>query len=95
LSEELKSEKVQFLFVSLDFRKNLESGVIPFIKSRGIRDRVVMLHDPDADQWIPQVSQEWSGAIPATLVFKGERRAFYEKMLHYDELKTIIQSFNQ
>ncbi len=95
LSEELQGEKVKFVFISLDFRKNLESGIIPFIQSKGIKDTVVLLHDPNADKWISAVSETWSGAIPATLVFNQNKRAFYEKMLHYEELSSIVQSFIQ
>lgn len=93
LKDELNSEKVRFLFVSLDFRRNLESQVVPFIKSRGMEDLVSVLHDPDANAWIPQVYPDWSGAIPATLIYRDEKRAFYEKKLHYEELKSIVESF--
>jgi thiol-disulfide isomerase/thioredoxin len=94
LSRELASEKVIFLYVSLDFRKNLEKGVIPFIRSREMFDNVLLLHDPDADHWIPQVDELWTGAIPATLIYRGNIRQFYEKTLNYEELKSIINSFN-
>lgn len=93
VSREMKHENVRFLYVSLDFRKNLEKGVVPFIRTRGIEDQVVMLNDPDANSWIGQVDAEWSGAIPATLIFRGNKREFHEKMLTYDELKSIVQSF--
>jgi thiol-disulfide isomerase/thioredoxin len=93
LAKEMDNEDVRFLFVSLDFRKNLEKGVVPFIRTRGIEDQVVMLNDPDANSWIGQVNAEWSGAIPATLIYRGNKREFHEKMLTYDELKSIVQSF--
>lgn len=94
LSQELAGEKVTFLFVSLDFRKNLEKGVIPFIRSREMGNNVLLLHDPDADHWIPQVDQLWTGAIPATLIYRGNIRQFYEKTLSYEDLKSIIYSLN-
>jgi len=93
LSEELDGKKIRFIYVSLDFRRNLESGVIPFIKARGMKEGVVMLHDPDADKWIGQVSEAWSGAIPATLVIRGDKKEFFESKLHYTELKSIVQLF--
>jgi thiol-disulfide isomerase/thioredoxin len=94
LSRELAGENVIFLFVSLDFRKNLEKGVIPFIQSKEMNSNVLLLHDPDADQWIPQVNAQWTGAIPATLIYRGDDRKFFEKTLSYEELKSIIYSLN-
>ncbi len=91
-AEELKGQPVRFVYVSLDFRKNLESGVIPFVRNRGMNGSVVLLHDPDADRWIGQVDSGWSGAIPATLFVSGERRIFREKALTKDELIQIIHS---
>jgi thiol-disulfide isomerase/thioredoxin len=93
LAYELERKGVKFLFVSLDFRKNLEKGVISFVKENGMEGRTVLLHDPDANSWIDQVDPSWSGAIPATLVFKGDSRKFFENKLSYHELKTIINSF--
>lgn len=93
LAEELKEQNIQFIFVNLDFRKNLEKGVIPFVKEKGIADKVIVLSDPDANSWIGQVDPTWSGAIPATLVYRGDERKFHEGVLNYEELKVIIHSF--
>lgn len=92
LSREMSGEKVTFVFVSLDFRKNLESGVIPFIRERGMDKNVVMLNDPDANRWISRVDPSWSGAIPATLVYRNGKKEFFEKKLSYEELKSIVES---
>ena len=91
-SNEMKGEKVKFIYVSLDFRRNLEKGLIPFIKSKGFPDNVVMLSDPNANSWIDQVDPTWSGAIPATLIYRNDKKAFYEKSLSYEDLKTNVQS---
>ena len=91
-SNEMKGGKVKFLYVSLDFRKNLEKGLIPYIKSKGFPDNVVMLSDPNANSWIDQVDPTWSGAIPATLIYRNDKKAFYEKSLSYEDLKTNVQS---
>jgi thiol-disulfide isomerase/thioredoxin len=93
ISNEMKGNKVKFLYVSLDFRKNLETALIPFIKSKGFPDNVVMLSDPDANSWIDQVDPSWSGAIPATLIYRNDRRAFFEMSLSYEDLNSNIQSF--
>jgi thiol-disulfide isomerase/thioredoxin len=95
LLEEMKEENVVFLFVSLDFRRNLEKGVVNFVKEHGLENKVVLLNDPDANKWIGQVDPSWSGAIPATLIYKGTERKFHEQMLGYEDLKSIVQSFQK
>ena len=93
LAGEMEGQQVEFLFVSLDFRKSLEKNVIHFVREHGMENRTVMLNDPDANRWISQVDPSWSGAIPATLVYKGDNREFREAQLTYEELKDIIHSF--
>ncbi len=90
-SEKYQNKKVKFLFVSLDFPKNLESQVIPFIRKRKIKDKVILLDDPDANSWINQVDSSWSGAIPATLVYRGNKRSFVEGSIDYEELIKMIE----
>ncbi len=93
LAGELSDQKVRFVFVSLDFRRNLEKSVIPFMRERGMTRNVVLLSDPDANSWIDQVEPNWSGAIPATYIYRNERIAFYEAALTYEELNSIVKSF--
>lgn len=93
LASELEGQDVEFLFVSLDFRKNLEKNVISFIREHGMEGRTILLSDPDADRWISEVDPSWSGAIPATLVFNEGKREFHESQLSYEKLKSILHSF--
>jgi thiol-disulfide isomerase/thioredoxin len=83
-------KKVKVLLVSLDFVKQIESRLIPFIEKNKLTPEVVVLNDPDANAWINKVSPDWSGALPATLFFNRNFRAFYEKSFEYEELETII-----
>ena len=95
LMQEMEGQPVEFVFVSLDFRKNLEKGVVSFIREHGMVDKTLMMNDPDANSWIGQVDPSWSGAIPATLVLRGEKREFYESQLSYRALKSIINSIKK
>lgn len=92
-AKEFAGKPLKIVLVSLDFKSAIETRVVPFINKHGIRSRVVVLNDPDANNWIYKVSPAWSGAIPATLVVKGDKREFYEKAFTYDELKAVIHKF--
>lgn len=93
LHEEYKDEKVKVLLVSLDMHKMVEGKLLPFIKEKNLQSDVVLLRDPDADAWIPKVDSTWSGAIPATVIYKGGKRNFFEKAFTYEELVKEVNNF--
>lgn len=96
LSVAYKNEKVKVILVSLDFSEKLEGVVKPFLKKKGISSEVILLDDPDANAWIEKVDKSWSGAIPATVIYKKSKRAFYERSFTYDELKeAFLKIHNQ
>jgi thiol-disulfide isomerase/thioredoxin len=92
LGEKYAKDRVKVIFVSLDFPDRLESQVVPFIEKNNIRSEVVLLDDDDANSWIPKVSDQWQGAIPATLMFSNVKRAFYERSFTFEELEKEVQS---
>lgn len=97
INSEYADRKVKVILVSLDFKSQIETGVIPFIIKRELQSKVIVLSDPDANTWIDKVSKSWTGAIPATLFVKGksDRKEFYEKQFTYDELKNIMDKFDE
>lgn len=93
LNTKYKHMKVEVLLVSLDFPKKYDSQLKPFIKKNRLQSKVVALDDSDSNSWIPQIDPDWSGAIPATLIFNKDERAFYEQSFTYEELETELQKF--
>ncbi len=92
INEQYKGQKVKVVLASLDFPDKVEKQVIPFIKKYDLKSEVVLLDDPDANSWIPKVSEEWSGAIPATVILNRQERKFYERSFTYEELETELTS---
>ena len=86
-------KKVEVILVSLDFPKKYESHLKPFINDKKLKSKVVALNDSDSNSWIKKVSEEWTGAIPATLIFNKDKRQFYEKTFTYDELENEVKLF--
>lgn len=93
LNATYKNRNVEVLLVSLDFPKKYDSHLKPFIKKNGLKSKVVALNDADSNTWIPQVSPDWSGAIPATLIFNKDKRQFYEHSFTYEELEHELKQF--
>ena len=93
LSEEYKKDNVEVLFVSLDFPHLYDSKLKPFIKDKNIKSKVVALNDVDMNTWIPKVDENWSGSIPATIIYKNDTSKFYEQSFTYESLETEIKQF--
>ena len=93
LDKEYENKKVEVVLVSLDFPKQFDSRLKPFVNKHQLRSELYALNDMDSNYWIPKVSENWSGALPATLIYNKDRRQFYEKSFYYDELETEIEKF--
>ncbi len=90
--EEYRDKKFRMILVSLDMPAKYEDQLLPFIEEHGLKPEVIHLAEVNANNWIDRVEPSWSGAIPATLIYKGNDRSFYERKLDYQELKQIVES---
>lgn len=93
--EKLNSEnkQVKVVLVSLDFKDQFESKLVPFLKKKSIKSDVVLLTDKDYNSWLPKVDNEWSGSIPATLIIKNGKKTFAERVFSdYEELNQFVNS---
>ena len=91
--EKLNSEnkKVKVVLVSLDFKDQYESKLLPFVKKKSIQSEVVLLTDKDYNTWLPLVDKDWSGSIPATLIIKDGKKYFAERVFSdYNELNDYV-----
>lgn len=89
-------KKVNVVLVSLDFKEQIETKLIPFIKDKQLKSTLIAFTDSDMNSWIPKIAEEWSGAIPATLVYKNSKRAFYEQSFDsFDDLNNILKPFTK
>lgn len=88
-----KDNDVEVILVSLDFPHQYESKLKPFIKERDLKSKIVVLDDVDSNSWIPKVNKDWSGSIPATIIYKDNKRQFYEQSFTYNELEEALKEF--
>ncbi len=97
LTKEYKDKKVKVILVSCDFKKQLDSRVIPFINEKNIQSTVVFMNETDPNTWIERVDSKFSGAIPATLIINGKKdfRFFKEGETNYEELESIVKPLTQ
>lgn len=93
LNAKYNDADVEVMLVSLDFPKHLETKLIPFIEKNDLKSEVILLDDVDANTWIPKVDKNWSGSIPATIIYNKNKRIFYERSFDFQELETELQQF--
>ena len=86
-------EDVEVLLVSLDFPKHKESRLLPFIKKNKLQSKVVLLDDADENYWINDINSDWSGALPATLIYTQKQRGFYEQSFTAPKLDELLKLF--
>ncbi|CAI8364495.1 MAG: Thiol-disulfide oxidoreductase ResA [Polaribacter sejongensis] len=93
INKEYATKNVTVILVSLDFPKQVAKRLIPFINKKKLQSKVVLLNDINEDFWIKAIDSTWSGAIPATIIYNGKDRKFYEQSFDYDQLETELQPF--
>ncbi|MAE81904.1 MAG: thiol-disulfide oxidoreductase [Flammeovirgaceae bacterium] len=93
--EEVNSAKqAEVIFVSLDFPEDLEKAQ-KLISKKGIQSETYLLNSTNYDEYIPKISEAWSGAIPATLfVSPSGKKYFYEKAFEKNELVQVVKSLS-
>lgn len=85
--------QIDITLVSLDFSTKIESDLIPFIRENQLKSNVIFLKEPDGNKWIPKIDENWSGAIPATIIYKNDKSKFYEQSFTFEELEQEVKSF--
>ena len=92
LSKEYQGKDVKFILISLDFPSQIESRLIPFLKTNKITADVRVMTDLDYNSWIEKVDSSWQGNIPVTLFFNnsGKIKYFHPSEVTEKELRDLI-----
>lgn len=93
INQEYKDKNVEVILVSLDFPKQVEKKLIPFINTKELQSKVVLLDDANEDFWIKDIDSTWSGAIPVTIIYNKNKRKFYNNSFDYKTLKNELQTY--
>ncbi|TVZ55271.1 AhpC/TSA family protein [Lutibacter sp. Hel_I_33_5] len=85
-----KDKNVEVILVSLDFPKQVKKRLIPFIIKNNIQSKVIHFEDKDEQFWIKDIADNWTGALPATLIYNAKKRKFYEQSFDYETLENEL-----
>ena len=95
LHDKYGNQNLRVILVSLDFPDKFESQLKPFVKKKNLLPQVILLDDPNENEWIPKVDESWSGALPATLIYNKNKRAFYEQSFTKESLFNEVNKFTK
>ena len=93
LNKKYSDQNVEVLLISLDFPNQYETKLKPFIEKHKLESKVIALNDVDMNTWLPKVNEDWSGAIPSTIIYTKDKRQFYEQSFTYETLETEVKQF--
>lgn len=93
INKQYKDKNVEVVLVSLDFPKHFDTKLKNFINEKQLQSELYALNDMDSNYWIPKVNKDWSGAIPATLIYNSKKREFFEQAFEYEELERTLNKF--
>lgn len=91
LAEEYKD--VEFIGISVDFPEEVESKIIPFLKSQKAKFISYVNGFEGDEELINTLDKDWNGALPATFIYNknGKKVSFLEGKKSYDEFKKEIE----
>jgi thiol-disulfide isomerase/thioredoxin len=90
-NQKFKNQKVKFIFVSTNYAREAEQ-VKSFINQKQVQADVLLLNAGNPNNWIDAIDSSWSGAIPATIMYrKGRKALFYEGEFTQSQLDSVIQ----
>lgn len=88
------NKEAKVIFISLDFPEDI-SKAQKLIEKKAIKSETYLLNSTNYDDYIPKISEAWSGAIPATLfVSPSGKKYFYEKAFEKSELEQVVKSLS-
>jgi len=71
------SNKLKTYLINIDDEKRVDKYVLPFLNKLEIKNKVFGLIDEDMSSWTAKVNPEWYGALPYTVIYKGNDKKFF------------------
>ena len=91
LIDSSQNSKTKVLLVSVEFKIDAEKNLEPII-NKYLLPPIYLLDEPNGNIWINEIDNNWSGAIPATLIVKKNRkRRFIVTSLTFAKLIKLIK----
>jgi thiol-disulfide isomerase/thioredoxin len=92
VAEKYSNQPFKVLLVSLDFPSQIESTLLPYLKTNEIWMNVILLDDPNQNRWIDLVDKSWSGELPFSIIYGKDFRESHSTTFTFEQLDSIINN---
>lgn len=84
--------KVDVIAVSVDYPKESETKIKPFLKQMNPEFNTYVYSERDQEALIIMINKDWSGALPATFVYnsKGKQILYHDGKMSYEEFRNSV-----
>jgi thiol-disulfide isomerase/thioredoxin len=92
LATQYEPEGLKVYYVSVDFIDNLE-GVKTFLTKMGVHEASFIKPDGNDNEFIDDIHNDWTGAIPFTIVFSktsGKVESFWEGVAEREQFEQAV-----
>jgi thiol-disulfide isomerase/thioredoxin len=79
LDAKYRDKGVKFVGVTVDEPEDVQPKVIPFIKKHQVKFDIVRQNLDDSEQVLNQITKDWSGVIPVTVVYDKQGNLAYSR----------------
>lgn len=67
-----KGTKIKMLLVSINYKEDRETKLIPFLKEKKINSECVLLDENNFDYFPRVIDKRWNGDLPATMILNNK-----------------------
>jgi thiol-disulfide isomerase/thioredoxin len=94
LAQSYPGSDVEVVGISADYPDEVESKILPFIRSHNVPFRIYVAKFDHQEDFINSVNSSWSGALPATLIYDahGKQRYFSVGAGMFEKFRRVIDS---
>jgi thiol-disulfide isomerase/thioredoxin len=91
--DSFKTLGAKLILISVDFAKDFDSRLVPFVKQHGYSADVYWLDENDPAEFCPRIDKHWAGKIPAILMVNNAKhyREFYNYSLVEYQLEAYLK----
>ena len=93
LAEKYKNKNVEIVGISADYPDEVDSKIIPFLKSQNVNFKNYVQNFSDDSGLINQLNSKWNGALPTTFIYDktGRQITFLEGKCSFEEFEQEIE----
>ncbi|MBO0857675.1 MAG: TlpA family protein disulfide reductase [Chloracidobacterium sp.] len=93
LDAKYRNKGVKFVGITADDAEDVQPKVIPFIKKNKVKFDIVQQNVEDSETMMNQITKDWNGVIPVTIVYDKQGNLAYSRfgMIDRDLLVAEIE----